>query len=48
MPSPASVSAGSGPATRRPDPRLVDVSAEEYDNDPTHSGQSLLRGTLSG
>ncbi|MFY1655189.1 anti-sigma factor [Solwaraspora sp. WMMB762] len=28
--------------------RLVDVSAEEYDNDPTHSGQSLLRGTLSG
>ncbi|MFY1695318.1 anti-sigma factor [Solwaraspora sp. WMMA2101] len=28
--------------------RLVDVSAEEYDNDPSHSGQSLLRGTLSG
>lgn len=28
--------------------RLVDVSAEEYDNDPTHSGDSLLRGTLSG
>lgn len=28
--------------------RLVDVSAEEYDDDPTHSGDSLLRGTLSG
>jgi Anti-sigma-K factor rskA, C-terminal len=24
----------------------VDVSAEHYDGDPTHSGESLLRGTL--
>ncbi len=28
--------------------RLVDVSAEEYDGDVTHSGRSLLRGTLAG
>jgi hypothetical protein len=27
--------------------RLVDVSAEQYDNQPTHSGNSLLRGTLT-
>ncbi|MFC7547511.1 anti-sigma factor [Plantactinospora sp. GCM10030261] len=27
--------------------RLVDVSAESYDNKPAHSGDSLLRGTLS-
>ena len=27
--------------------RLVDVSAEAYDNDATHSGRSLLRGTLT-
>jgi hypothetical protein len=26
--------------------KLVDVSAEEYDNDSAHSGDSLLRGTL--
>jgi hypothetical protein len=28
--------------------RLVDVSAERYDNQPGHSGVSLLRGTLTG
>jgi hypothetical protein len=28
--------------------RLVDISAEEYDGNALHSGQSLLRGTLSG
>lgn len=28
--------------------RLVDVSAEAYDNKPAHSGDSLLRGTLPG
>jgi len=28
--------------------RLVDVSAEDYDGDVTHSGRSLLRGTLAG
>ncbi|MFB9234181.1 anti-sigma factor domain-containing protein [Plantactinospora siamensis] len=28
--------------------RLVDVSAEAYDNKPAHSGDSLLRGTLNG
>ena len=28
--------------------RLVDVSAEEFDGNALHSGQSLLRGTLSG
>jgi hypothetical protein len=27
--------------------RVVDVSAEQYDNVQTHSGQSLLRGTLT-
>ncbi|GIJ45664.1 hypothetical protein Val02_25500 [Virgisporangium aliadipatigenens] len=27
--------------------RVVDVSAEEYDNVQTHSGRSLLRGTLT-
>ncbi|WFE96747.1 anti-sigma factor [Micromonospora sp. WMMD987] len=27
---------------------VVDVSAEEYDNRPAHSGDSLLRGTLTG
>jgi hypothetical protein len=26
--------------------KLVDVSAEAYDNDPAHSGHSLLRGLL--
>ena len=28
--------------------RLVDVSAEDFDGNALHSGQSLLRGTLSG
>jgi hypothetical protein len=28
--------------------RLVDVSAEDYDGDATHSGRSMLRGTLAG
>jgi Anti-sigma-K factor rskA len=28
--------------------RLVDVSAEDYNGDVTHSGRSLLRGTLAG
>ncbi len=27
--------------------KLVDVSAEQFDNQPTHSGNSLLRGTLT-
>ena len=27
---------------------VVDVSAEQYDNKPAHSGDSLLRGTLTG
>lgn len=27
---------------------VVDVSAERYDNQPAHSGDSLLRGTLTG
>ncbi|WFE64332.1 anti-sigma factor [Micromonospora sp. WMMD714] len=27
---------------------VVDVSAEQYDNRPAHSGDSLLRGTLTG
>jgi hypothetical protein len=27
--------------------RLVDISAEQYDNDQAHSGQSLLRGRLT-
>ena len=27
---------------------VVDVSAEQYDNQPAHSGDSLLRGTLTG
>ncbi|GAB3955314.1 anti-sigma factor [Micromonospora vulcania] len=27
---------------------VVDVSAERYDNKPAHSGDSLLRGTLTG
>ncbi|HET8685018.1 MAG TPA: anti-sigma factor [Micromonosporaceae bacterium] len=27
--------------------RLVDVSAEEYDGEPAHSGRSMLRGTLT-
>ncbi|WBB82049.1 anti-sigma factor [Micromonospora sp. WMMD882] len=27
---------------------VVDVSAEQYDNDTAHSGDSLLRGTLTG
>ncbi|MGN9803884.1 anti-sigma factor [Micromonospora sp. L32] len=27
---------------------VVDVSAEQYDNEPAHSGDSLLRGTLTG
>ncbi|MCO1615276.1 anti-sigma factor [Micromonospora sp. CPM1] len=27
---------------------VVDVSAEQYDNKPGHSGDSLLRGTLTG
>ncbi|GGL87596.1 MULTISPECIES: anti-sigma factor [Micromonospora] len=27
---------------------VVDVSAEQFDNDPAHSGDSLLRGTLTG
>ncbi|MBY8870815.1 anti-sigma factor [Micromonospora sp. PLK6-60] len=27
---------------------VVDVSAERYDNEPAHSGDSLLRGTLTG
>jgi hypothetical protein len=27
--------------------RLVDISAEHYDNDPAHSGNSMVRGTLT-
>ncbi|MEK8107710.1 hypothetical protein NKG94_26610 [Micromonospora sp. M12] len=27
---------------------VVDVSAEQYDNDTKHSGDSLLRGSLTG
>ncbi|MFD6613308.1 anti-sigma factor domain-containing protein [Micromonospora chalcea] len=27
---------------------VVDISAEQYDNKPDHSGDSLLRGTLTG
>jgi hypothetical protein len=27
---------------------IVDVSVEPPDGDPTHSGDSILRGTLSG
>ncbi|MEH0841023.1 anti-sigma factor [Micromonospora sp. CPCC 205711] len=27
---------------------VVDVSAEQYDNKPAHSGESLLRGALTG
>ncbi|HET8657649.1 MAG TPA: anti-sigma factor [Micromonosporaceae bacterium] len=27
--------------------RVVDVSAEEYDGEPAHSGRSMLRGTLT-
>nr|WP_279306378.1 anti-sigma factor [Micromonospora globispora] len=27
---------------------VVDVSAEQFDNKPAHSGDSLLRGTLTG
>nr|WP_231922380.1 anti-sigma factor [Micromonospora krabiensis] len=27
---------------------VVDVSAEQFDNQPAHSGDSLLRGTLTG
>jgi len=26
--------------------RVVDVSAEQYDNNPAHSGDSLVRGEL--
>ena len=26
---------------------LVDVSAEQFDGDPSHSGDSILRGELS-
>jgi len=28
--------------------RLVDISDEPHDGDATHSGRSLLRGTLTG
>jgi len=27
--------------------RLVDISAEQYDNDQAHSGKSMLRGQLT-
>jgi hypothetical protein len=27
--------------------RLVDVSVEQFDNQPAHSGNSLLRGVLT-
>ena len=27
--------------------RLIDISAQSYGGDGTHSGQSLLRGTLT-
>jgi anti-sigma-K factor RskA len=40
LPLPANVDLGSY--------RLVDVSAEQYDGDPGHSGVSLLRGELRG
>ncbi|MEV4659211.1 anti-sigma factor [Micromonospora sp. NPDC049301] len=40
LPLPANVDLGSY--------SVVDVSAEQYDNKPAHSGDSLLRGTLTG
>ncbi|TDC01731.1 anti-sigma factor [Micromonospora fluostatini] len=27
---------------------IVDISAEQFDNEPAHSGDSLVRGTLTG
>jgi hypothetical protein len=46
---------GTGPDASLPLPpsvnlrqcRMVDVSTEDYDGNPAHSGRSMLRGTLT-